>query len=107
MKTPLKNKVGRPYKNPNLIPQGLADHIRELRSDRNQLLAALKLVWSDTNARFGRDPVGNMPISEVIRMAIKTTESHMSPKELEAAAQNVADLEDAEYAAENELTEGL
>ncbi len=65
-----KKKRGRPYKNPNLVPQGLADYIRNLKAQRDELYKVLTLVWNDTGTRFGMDKESNQPISELIRTAI-------------------------------------
>ena len=42
-----KKKRGRPYKNPNLVPQGLADYIRKLEKENADLKAQIAQSQAD------------------------------------------------------------
>ena len=56
----------------------IADEIQKdyehVKTQRDELLAALKLVWNDKNARFGMDKETNTPISQIISRAIRNAE---------------------------------
>ncbi len=42
-----KKKAGRPYKNPNLVPQGLADYIRKLEKENADLRTQIEQSKAD------------------------------------------------------------
>ncbi len=65
-------------KNPNLIPQVLADYIRKLEADRKELLHVLNIIANDPLPRYSRDTVSNLPIREIMHNVIRKMEKEQN-----------------------------